>query len=93
MTHGALIEYILANDCYIYKEVANYYKFRKNGSNRTENMSGLPKTDSKTEVLPFTVCQVCHNLGIPVPPEVKFAEEVINIIREKHINDSDEQSL
>ncbi len=87
MTYGAFLEYILANECHVYQKTENYYKIRKNGTHGSKNMSGLPFNDSQKQVRPFTVCQICHNLDIPVPDEVKEAEEIIAQIRKKHLND------
>lgn len=89
MTQGAFLEYLYTNDCFIYKEVESYYKLRKQGAVGSKNMSGLPKTDISKEMRPVTICQICHNLGISVPDEVKDAEELIVYIRDKHLNSED----
>jgi hypothetical protein len=92
MTHGAFLEYLYANNCDVYKEVDTYYKFRKRGTTGSKNMSGLPKRDLAEEMRPFTICQVCHNLGIGVPEEVKDVEEVIVYIRDKHLNNENQNN-
>ncbi len=90
MTQGAFLEYLYVTDCYIYKQTEKYYKLRKTGTTGSKNMSGMPLMDSDKEMRPYTICQICHNLGVPVPEEVKFAEEVITYIRDKHLSENNE---
>lgn len=91
MTQGAFIEYLLANECFIYQEIpGRYYKWRN--KQKPKNMSGMPLQDNDKELRPVTICQICHNLDIGVPEEVKHAEEVIAYIKKQIENDKNNQA-
>lgn len=86
MTVGAFLEYVLAHDCHIYQQTKTYLKLRKNGTKGTGNMSGLPFENPKKEILPFTACLICQNLGIDSPEDVEAGKGPLEFINKNHFS-------
>lgn len=88
MTQGAFIEYLLFHECDIDKEIVGEIYRIKN-----RNISKLTATmdyfDRSKKLKAVAICQICHALSIPVPIEVKHAEEVVIYIRDNDINKTD----
>lgn len=81
MTQAALIVYLESVDCVIYREFdkddGHHVHMRKNGFTKI----GCIYPTNSGQLRAASVCQICNNLGVPVPEFGQHMQEVINVAK------------
>lgn len=84
MTQMQVLEYVLANDCYLYeqrvKEDGIYYYVRRNGTKKLVVVFPLEGNGDYTYP---AICHICQQLGISAPDEVEPYCGIVKAAKEK----------